>query len=113
MDQKIVSGLGNIYVNEILHKSSIHPRKISKNLNNNQIQKIIKNTKKILKKAITLGGSSIRDFKDASGNTGNFQQKFLVYDRADKTCKKVSCGGIIKKIYISNRSTFYCYKCQK
>ena len=113
MDQKIVSGLGNIYVNEILNKSSINPRKISKNLNRIQIKRIIENTKIILKKAIILGGSSIRDFKDTSGNTGSFQQKFLVYDRAGQTCKKPNCKGIIKKIYISNRSTFYCLKCQK
>ena len=113
MDQKIVSGLGNIYVNEILNKSSINPKKTSKNLNRKQIKRIIENTKIILKKAIILGGSSIRDFKDTSGNIGNFQQKFLVYDRAGQKCKKLSCKGIIKKIYISNRSTFYCLKCQK
>ena len=113
MDQKIVSGLGNIYVNEILNKSSINPKKTSKNLNRKQIKRIIENTKIILKKAIIHGGSSIRDFKDTSGNTGSFQQKFLVYDRAGQTCKKPNCKGIIKKIYISNRSTFYCLKCQK
>ena len=113
MDQKNVAGLGNIYVNEILHTSSINPRKISKNLKLDEIKKIIKNTKIILKKAIFLGGSSIRDFKGISGNTGNFQQKFKVYGRDGQLCRKSGCKGIIKKIYISNRSTFYCSKCQK
>ena len=113
MDQKNVAGLGNIYVNEILHTSSINPRKISKNLKLDEIKKIIKNTKIILKKAIFLGGSSIRDFKGISGNTGNFQQKFKVYGRDGQLCRKSGCKGIIKKIYISNRSTFHCIRCQK
>ena len=113
MDQKNVAGLGNIYVNEILYTSSINPRKISKNLKLDEIKKIIKNTKIILKKAIFLGGSSIRDFKGVSGNTGNFQQKFKVYGRDGQLCRKSGCKGIIKKIYISNRSTFHCIKCQK
>ena len=113
MDQKNVAGLGNIYVNEILHTSSINPRKISKNLKLDEIKKIIKNTKIILKKAIFLGGSSIRDFKGISGDTGNFQQKFKVYGREGQLCRKSGCKGIIKKIYISNRSTFHCIKCQK
>ena len=113
MDQKLVSGLGNIYVNEILYLSSVNPLKVSKNLKTHQVKKIVKNIKKILLKAINLGGSSIRDFKGASGKKGNFQQKFMVYDRNGQVCKKIGCRGKIKKIYISNRSTFYCLKCQK
>ena len=113
MDQKLVSGLGNIYVNEILHLSSVNPLKVSKNLNVHQAKKIVKNVKIILLKAIKSGGSSIRDFKGASGKKGNFQQKFMVYDRNGQVCKKIGCSGKIKKIYISNRSTFYCLKCQK
>ena len=113
MDQKIVSGLGNIYVNEILSLSSINPKKISKNLSLLETKRIILNTKMTLKKAIFKGGSSISDFKGVSGNSGNFQQNFMVYNRSDQTCKKPGCRGLIKKIYISNRSTFYCLKCQK
>ena len=113
MDQKIVSGLGNIYVNEILNLSSVNPKKMSKNLSLVETKKIIRNTKITLKKAISLGGSSIRDFKGVSGNNGNFQQNFMVYNRSHQTCKKPGCRGLIKKIYISNRSTFYCLKCQK
>ena len=113
MDQKLLSGLGNIYVNEILYLCSIYPRKISKKLNKNERTKVVKNTKITLKRAIDHGGSSIKDFKGISGNKGNFQQKFMVYGREGLVCKKSSCRGIIKKIYISNRSTFYCSKCQK
>ena len=113
MDQKLVSGLGNIYVNEILHLSSVNPLEDSKNLKIHQAKKIVKNIKTILLKAIKSGGSSIRDFKGASGKKGNFQQKFMVYDRNGQVCKKIGCRGKIKKIYISNRSTFYCLKCQK
>ena len=113
MDQKLVSGLGNIYVNEILHLSSVNPLKVSKNLKTHQAKKIVKNIKTILLKAIKSGGSSIRDFKGALGKKGNFQQKFMVYDRNGQVCKKIGCHGKIKKIYLSNRSTFYCLKCQK
>ncbi len=113
MDQRLVSGLGNIYVNEILHLSSINPRKVSKRLKNHQTKKIVENIKIILLKAIRSGGSSIRDFKGASGEKGNFQQKFMVYNREGQVCRKIGCRGKIKKIYVSNRSTFYCLKCQK
>ena len=113
MDQRLISGLGNIYVNEILYLSSINPRKASKRLKIYQTKKIVENIKTILLKAIKLGGSSIRNFKGASGKKGNFQQKFMVYDREGQVCRKIGCHGKIKKIYISNRSTFYCLKCQK
>mgnify|MGYP001325200435 CR=1 FL=1 len=112
MDQKYISGLGNIYVNEILFYSSINPRKIVNELSNEQVEKIVYNTKKTLKFSIQLGGSSIRDFNGISGQNGNFQQKFMVYDRDNKNCRKKRCEGSVIKIYISNRSTFFCQKCQ-
>tara|TARA_B100001741_G_scaffold306257_1_gene299475 strand:- start:205 stop:1071 length:867 start_codon:yes stop_codon:yes gene_type:complete len=113
MDQKYISGLGNIYVNEILFSCSINPKKLSHNLSLEQLSKIINNTKKILKVSIQLGGSSIRDFNSATGQKGLFQENFKVYDRDNKSCLKRKCGGSVKKIYISNRSTFFCTKCQK
>ena len=113
MDQRLVSGLGNIYVNEILTLVLSIQEKTSKNLKNYQIKKIIKNIKTILLKAIKLGGSSIRDFK-------GFQVIMVISNRSlwfmverVKICRKIGCQGKIKKIYISNRSTFYCLKCQK
>ena len=113
MDQKFISGLGNIYVNEILFISKISPKTKAKNLSNLNIKKIIKVTKKILNISIKKGGSSIKNFKNSFGQEGSFQQKFKVYSRQGKKCMKNECSGTIKKITISNRSTFYCESCQK
>ena len=113
MDQKFISGLGNIYVNEILFFSGIRPLKKIKNLKNFEIQKIIKFSKKIISKAIILGGSSIKDFSSSSGKKGSFQQHFSVYGKKGENCLKVNCFGKIKKIVIANRASFFCNKCQK
>jgi len=113
MDQKFISGLGNIYVNEILFFSRVKPNKKIKDLSNNEIKEIIKLTKKVITKAIILGGSSIKDFSSVSGKKGSFQQHFSVYGKTGKKCIIKNCRGIINKIVISNRSTFYCAKCQK
>ena len=112
MDQKYVSGIGNIYANEIIHLSTISPRKKVYNLSAKKISLLVKNVKKILKEAIRFGCSSIKDFRGIGGDKGNFQQKFRVYNREGCTCKKKACGGLIKKIYISNRSSFFCSICQ-
>ena len=113
MDQKFLSGLGNIYVNEILFFSGVRPLKKIKKLKDNEIQKIIEFSKKIISKAIVLGGSSIRDFSSSSGKKGSFQQYFNVYGKKGENCPKVKCKGKIKKIVISNRASFFCDKCQK
>ena len=113
MDQKFISGLGNIYVNEILFFSGIRPTKKIKNLTNFEIKKIIKFSKKIISKAIMLGGSSIKNFSSSSGKKGSFQQYFNVYGKKGKNCSKVNCLGKIKKIVIANRASFFCNKCQK
>jgi len=113
MDQKFVSGLGNIYVNEILFFSGIKPSKKTENLSNLEIKKILKFTKKILSKAITLGGSSIRDFSSGSGKKGSFQQHFMVYGRKGENCRNKKCKNNIVKIILGNRSSFFCAKCQK
>ena len=113
MDQKFLSGLGNIYVNEILFHSGIRPVKKINKLANFEIQKIIKFSKKIISRAIILGGSSIKDFSSSSGKKGSFQQHFSVYGKKGENCSKVKCAGKIKKIAISNRASFFCNKCQK
>ncbi len=113
MDQKFISGLGNIYVNEILFFSGVRPTKKIKKLTNSEIQKIIKFSKKIITKAIILGGSSIKDFSSGSGKKGLFQQHFSVYGKKGENCSKVKCLGKIKKIVIANRASFFCSKCQK
>ena len=113
MDQKFVSGLGNIYVNEVLFLSKVKPTKKTYLIKNNEIHKIIKNTKKTLKKAISLGGSSLRDFSSSDGKKGEFQQYFYVYGRKGDNCFNRNCNKKIIKTIIGNRATFYCPKCQK
>ena len=113
MDQKFVSGLGNIYCNEILYLSRINPSRRIKNLKIREINKIIFFTKKILKESIKKGGSSIKNFSSIDGKVGSFQQQFNVYGRDGSDCKTKNCSKIIKKTYISNRSSFFCSKCQK
>ena len=113
IDQKFVSGIGNIYASEILFLSKINPRTNAMKLSKNDCKKIIFFSKSVLKKAIKKGGSSIRDFKNTSGETGNFQKEFKVYHRENLNCLKKKCSGKIKKIFISNRSTFFCNTCQK
>ena len=112
MDQTFVSGLGNIYVNEALFLSKIHPLRQCSNLERKSIKNLIYNIRKVLKIAINQGGSSIRDFKNVYGKSGNFQQFFNVYGQENKNCSRISCKGKIKKISISNRSSFYCNSCQ-
>ena len=113
MEQKFVAGLGNIYCNEVLFLCKINPAKSVKKISHKEIKKIIKFTKKILKQAISLGGSSIKNFSSTEGKSGKFQQKFNVYGREKLSCRKKKCLGIIKKVYTSNRSSFFCPKCQK
>ena len=112
MDQTFVSGLGNIYVNEALFLSKIHPLRKCNNLKRKSIKNLIYNIRKILKISINQGGSSIIDFKNAYGKSGNFQQFFNIYGQENKNCSRISCKGKIKKISISNRSSFYCNNCQ-
>ena len=113
LDQTIVSGLGNIYVNEILNFSKINPNKEAFKLKLSEIKSIIKYSKTVIKKAILKGGSSIRDFKNSKGKKGTYQDEFRVYDRNKKICLNKYCNGIIERIFITNRSTFFCKKCQK
>ena len=113
MDQKFVSGLGNIYVNEVLFLSSVKPTKKTYLIKDVEINRIIKNTKKTLKKAISFGGSSLRNFSSSDGKKGEFQQYFYVYGRKGENCLNRNCNKKIKKIIIGNRATFYCPRCQK
>ena len=113
LDQRFVSGIGNIYASEILFASKINPFKKAKRLNKSECLNIILNSKKILREAINKGGSSIRDFKDISGVKGSFQKEFKVYQQEGADCKRPQCNGFIKKKILSNRSTFFCVSCQK
>jgi formamidopyrimidine-DNA glycosylase len=113
LDQKFVSGVGNIYASEILFFSKINPKTHAMKLSNKDCRNIIIFSKKVLNKAIKKGGSSIRNFKNISGKNGNFQKEFKVYQRQNLNCSKNKCIGKIQKIFISNRSTFFCNICQK
>jgi len=113
LDQKFVSGIGNIYASEILFYCKIKPTTHVMKLSKKDCKSIILYSKKVLNKAIKKGGSSIRDFRDTSGKSGNFQKEFKVYQRENLNCLRAKCEGKIKKIFISNRSTFFCNTCQK
>ena len=113
LDQKFVSGIGNIYASEILFESKISPQKKSCELSDNELNKIVKFSKIVLNKSIKEGGSSIRNFVNTSGKAGGFQKHFKVYQREGKNCIKNKCKGKIFRLVISNRSTFYCNICQK
>ena len=113
MDQKFVSGIGNIYANEILFLSKVRPTRKGKNLKEFELKKILKLTKKILIDAITLGGSSIKNFSSSNGKKGSFQQYFSVYGKKGVSCSNRSCKNKNVKSMISNRDPFFCYKCQK
>ena len=101
LDQKFVSGIGNIYASEILFMSKINPTKKVGLLKKSDCKNIIINSQKVLKNAIKKGGSSIRDFKNISGKGGNFQKNFKVYEREGMRCKRFKCRGVIQKKIIS------------
>ena len=113
MNQKFIAGLGNIYVNEALFLSKINPKIISNKIPLKKIKLLVYNIKKVLKKAIQEGGSSIKNFNNIKGKRGKFQQFLNVYGKQGNSCSRSNCIGIIRRIRISNRSTFYCDKCQK
>tara|TARA_B100000700_G_scaffold280507_1_gene330462 strand:+ start:13 stop:876 length:864 start_codon:yes stop_codon:yes gene_type:complete len=113
IDQKFISGIGNIYASEILNYAKINPLKLSGKLNNIEINKIIFFTKKVLRRSIKTGGTSINNFLSIKGNKGSYQKEFRVYDRENEKCKNKLCSGKILKINMSNRSTYLCNNCQK
>ena len=113
LDQKFVSGIGNIYASEILFLCKINPKKEALKLKKKEGKKIISFSKIVLNQAIKRGGSSIRDFKNILGENGNFQKEFKVYQKESCNCPRNKCKGKIKKIVIAKRSTFYCNICQK
>ena len=113
LDQKFVSGIGNIYASEILFLCKINPKKEAFKLTKKEGKKIISFSKIVLNKAIKKGGSSIRDFKNILGENGNYQKEFKVYQKESGNCPRNKCKGKIKKIIVAKRSTFYCNICQK
>tara|TARA_Y100000591_G_scaffold171335_1_gene147811 strand:+ start:1379 stop:2242 length:864 start_codon:yes stop_codon:yes gene_type:complete len=113
IDQRFVSGIGNIYASEILNYSKINPLKQSGKLNDMEIKKIIFYTDKVLKKSIKKGGTTINNFLSIKGKQGSYQKEFKAYNRENMNCKNKLCLGTIIRVSISNRSTYMCNFCQK
>jgi formamidopyrimidine-DNA glycosylase len=111
LDQRVIAGLGNIYVDESLFLARVHPLTRSDRLSGGQVRRLNKAIKQTLRRAIRHRGSTLRDYVDADGAGGAFQLMHRVYDRADEPC--VTCGMKIKRIVLGGRSTCFCPKCQK
>ncbi len=110
LDQKMIVGLGNIYVVEALFLAGIRPTRIAQQVTLAECKKLVPAIKKTLSVAIDAGGSSLRDYRDIDGQIGFFQDRFYVYDRADEACRK--CKTIICHLMQNGRSSYYCPKCQ-
>ena len=113
LDQKIVAGLGNIYVCEALHRAGISPLRAAGSLGAGRLERLAGAVRAVLSEAITAGGSTLRDFADVAGSMGYFQHQFGVYGRTGEACAAPGCGGQIRRIVQSGRSSFYCDRCQK
>ena len=113
LDQRIVAGLGNIYVSEALHRAGIDPRRAAGRIGAARIAALVDHIRDVLTDAIAAGGSSLRDHRQASGELGYFQHSFRVYDREGAPCTTPGCAGIIRRIVQGGRSSFYCPLCQR
>ena len=111
LDQTIISGLGNIYADEVLFSSGIYPIKLGNEITIDECQNIVDSSKKIIEKAIQCGGTTIKSYTSSLGVTGRFQQNLMVHKREKEQCK--NCGTVIKRIVVGGRSTYYCENCQK
>ncbi|MGC1236839.1 MAG: bifunctional DNA-formamidopyrimidine glycosylase/DNA-(apurinic or apyrimidinic site) lyase [Xanthobacteraceae bacterium] len=119
LDQRVVAGLGNIYVCEALHRAHLSPKRRASTIAerngapNERAGRLVDSIKAVLTQAIGDGGSSLRDHRLTDGELGMFQHHFRVYDRAGQPCRTKGCGGTIRRIVQNGRSTFYCPVCQK
>jgi formamidopyrimidine-DNA glycosylase len=119
LDQRVVAGLGNIYVCEALYRSQLSPRRLAATLATKKgeptdyAKRLVMAIHAVLNQAIKAGGSSLRDHRQTSGELGYFQHSFQVYDREGEKCQTAGCGGIVRRFTQNGRSTFWCPKCQK
>ena len=113
LDQRIIAGLGNIYVCETLYRARIHPARKAGHIATTRVAALVPIIRDVLSEAITAGGSSLRDFRQADGELGYFQHSFDVYGREGDPCRTPDCGHVIKRIVQSGRSSFYCGQCQR
>ena len=118
LDQRVVAGLGNIYVSEALHRAHIRPDVAAAKLvlksgaPSKRLEDLADGVRTVLTEAIEAGGSTLRDFRAADGTSGYFQHRFAVYDREGEPCPTPGCQGTIKRIVQSGRSSFFCPVCQ-
>ncbi|EPZ39591.1 MULTISPECIES: DNA-formamidopyrimidine glycosylase [Anoxybacillus] len=110
LDQTIVAGLGNIYVDEVLFRSSIHPERIATTLTEQEIEALHEAIVETIREAIEKGGSTVRTYVNTQGKIGTFQTQLYVYGRVNKPCRR--CGEPIVKTTVANRGTHYCKHCQ-
>ena len=113
LDQRIVAGLGNIYVAETLYRARISPLRLAGDLIPRQVQALVPTIREVLAEAIEAGGSSLRDFRQANGELGYFSKHFQVYDREGDACETPGCKGTITRTVQSGRSSFWCPSCQR
>jgi formamidopyrimidine-DNA glycosylase len=112
LDQRVVAGLGNIYVCEALHRSAIHPEKPAGEVSAPKLKRLAVEIVATLEEAIAAGGSTLRDYRNAEGSLGYFQHAFKVYGREDDPCLKPRCSGVVRRLVQSGRSSFFCPSCQ-
>ena len=113
LDQRIVAGLGNIYVCEALYRARISPKRSAGRISEARVSALVPIIRDVLTEAIAAGGSSLRDFRAADGELGYFQHNFDVYGREGEPCPTPDCGRPIQRIVQSGRSSFYCTSCQR
>nr|NUR37647.1 bifunctional DNA-formamidopyrimidine glycosylase/DNA-(apurinic or apyrimidinic site) lyase [Sphingomonas sp.] len=110
LDQRIIAGLGNIYVCEALYRAGIHPVRAGGSISLERLNRLVPAIHDVLAEAIAAGGSTLRDFASPDGELGYFSKAFAVYDREGQAC---ACGGTVRRIVQGGRSTFYCPRCQR
>jgi formamidopyrimidine-DNA glycosylase len=118
LDQKLVAGLGNIYVCEALFRSGLSPTRragtlVKNRKNDRRLGILVREIRRVLNRAIDAGGSTLRDYAGADGTVGSYQHRFSVYDRLGKPCLRRGCTGTIRRLIQAGRSTFYCPVCQR
>ena len=113
LDQRLIAGLGNIYVCEALFLAGSSPKRWAGSVRPDGVKALVAAIKRVLKEAIAAGGSTLRDHAQATGDPGNFQHRFRVYGREGQPCLGRNCRGTVKRIVQAGRSTFYCPSCQK
>lgn len=112
LDQRVVAGLGNIYVCEALWRAGVSPLRLAREVSAREIEALVEAIRAVLEEAIAAGGSSLRDYRRADGELGYFQHSFAVYGRTGKPCRTAACSGVIARAVQSGRSSFHCPVCQ-